>query len=413
MNLVVHRGTNEIGGSCVEIATNKSRVLIDIGLSLDFEMKTKEQQELISKQAQNWCVGVDAIFISHYHQDHHGLLSEVSPGVPVFVTCGTASMFNINSVFLPNKTRVKNVQIIYPATTIAPAIPVTFGDIKITAFTVDHSAYDACAFLIEAEGKRILYSGDIRLHGRKGILYKNLPRNVDYLILEGTNIEKDILSKTENEIEQELVELFKKEDDKLNLVWCSGQHIDRLTNIFKAARKTNRTMVTDIYVAACLHEIHAQNDKIPSPLSHAIKVWYTKPIKYKDGETNYSLLFQKQRIRPQEIKQNPGKFVVLMRPSMLSVLNQNLKVSHANVITSMWKEYEKDEKKFFDWVDMQSYEKKHIHTSGHADMQSLRIIADYINPKEIIPIHTLKKESFKATFQQRIKLLEDNESYKL
>jgi ribonuclease J len=44
MNLIIHRGTNEIGGSCIEIATNKSRVLIDIGLPLDFDNKTKEQK---------------------------------------------------------------------------------------------------------------------------------------------------------------------------------------------------------------------------------------------------------------------------------------------------------------------------------------------------------------------------------
>ena len=413
MILTIHRGTHEIGGSCVEIATDKSRVLIDIGLSLDFEKKTNEQKQQIREQARNWCKGVDAIFISHYHQDHHGLLSEVSPEIPVYVTRGTASMFNINSVFLPNRNKLENVQIINPATANAPAITFIIGDIKITAFTVDHSAYDACAFLIEADGKRVLYSGDIRLHGRKGILYKNLPRDVDYLILEGTNIEKNELSKTEEDIEHELVELLKKEDDKLNLVWCSGQHIDRLTNIFKASRKTNRVMVTDIYVAACLYEIHVLNNKIPSPLSHAIMVWYTKPITYKEGETNYSLLFQKQRIRPVEIRQNPGKYVVVIRPSMHSLLNQNLKVTKANVITSIWKEYEKDEKRFFDWVDAMGYEKKHLHTSGHADMQSLRIIADYINPQEIIPIHTSRKESFKTIFQQKIRLLEDNEPYKL
>ncbi len=413
MYLTIHRGTNEIGGSCIELATNSSKVLIDIGLPLDFNLKTKEQQQLIKLQVQNWCVDVDAIFISHYHQDHHGLLSEVSLEMPVFVTRGTASMFNINSVFLPNKTKFDNVQIIKPATTSLPAIPVTIGDIKITAFTVDHSAYDACAYLIEADGKKILYSGDIRLHGRKGILYKNFPQDVDFLILEGTNIEKSNTSKTECDIEQEFVKLFKNKDGKLNFVWCSGQNIDRLTNIFKATIKTHKILVVDVYIAAVLYEIHKLNDKIPSPESHGIKVWYTHPIKYSIGETNYSLLFPNQRIRPIEIINNPENYVVVMRPSMLRFIQQNLKVSKANVITSLWKEYEKGEKRFFNWVDLQGYKKLHIHTSGHADMQSLKTIADYINPKEIIPIHTLKKDFFETVFRQKIKLLEDNESYNI
>lgn len=413
MNLTIRRGTNEIGGSCVEISTENTHILIDIGLPLDFDTKKKEQKQAIREQAHKWCESIDAIFISHYHQDHHGLLSEVSPTMPIFVTAGTASMFNINAMFLPNKTKVTNLHIIQPATKITTTIPIIIGDMKITAFTVDHSAYDACAFLIEADGKRILYSGDIRLHGRKGVLYKNLPREVDYLILEGTNIEKEKTSKTEDEIEKEFGELFGENNEKLNFVWCSGQNIDRLTNIFKATRKTRKTLVVDVYVAAALYEIHKLSDKIPSPESHGIKVWYTKPIKYKDGETNYSLLFPKQRIRPLEIRNNQGKYVVVMRPSMLKDIRQNLKVLKANVITSMWEGYEKNSTDFFEWVDVQGYDKKHIHTSGHADIKSLKMIADYINPKEIIPIHTQKKDYFNVVFQQKIRLLGDNESYQL
>lgn len=43
-------------------------------------------------------------------------------------------------------------------------------DITITPYTVDHSAYGAFMLLIEAEGKRILHTGDFRNHGYKGKL---------------------------------------------------------------------------------------------------------------------------------------------------------------------------------------------------------------------------------------------------
>ena len=405
MILTIHRGTNEIGGSCVEIATASCRVLIDIGLPLDFDKRTKEEQQQIRTQARKWCEGVDAIFISHYHQDHHGLLSEVLPTVPVYVTAGTAAMFKINEVFLPNKNRIENLKII------SPLLPINIGDIQLTAFTVDHSAYDACAFLVEAEGKKLLYSGDIRMHGRKGILYKKLPQDVDYLLLEGTNIEKDRKSKTEEEITQEFIDLFKESDDKLNFVWCSGQHIDRLTNIFKAAKKTGKTVVLDVYVAASLYEINKLNPNIPSAKSHGLKVWYSKSITYKDGQENYSLEFQKQRIRPISIIQNPEKYVVIMRPSMLHVIQRDLTVPKANIITSMWKEYEKDSEAFFNWVDAKDYDRKYIHTSGHADVESLKTIADFIRPKVIIPIHTQKKEDFNTVFSQEVKTLDDNEPF--
>ena len=34
MILTIHRGTREIGGSCIELATENTRILIDIGLPL-------------------------------------------------------------------------------------------------------------------------------------------------------------------------------------------------------------------------------------------------------------------------------------------------------------------------------------------------------------------------------------------
>lgn len=46
-----------------------------------------------------------------------------------------------------------------------PTQPFKIGDFTVTAYPVDHSAFDSMAFIIEAEGKRVLYSGDLRLHG--------------------------------------------------------------------------------------------------------------------------------------------------------------------------------------------------------------------------------------------------------
>ena len=34
MNITIHRGTHEIGGSCVELSSGKSRILLDFGIPL-------------------------------------------------------------------------------------------------------------------------------------------------------------------------------------------------------------------------------------------------------------------------------------------------------------------------------------------------------------------------------------------
>lgn len=65
---------------------------------------------------------------------------------------------------------------------------------KITPFCIDHSAVDSYLFLIEADGKRILYTGDFRLHGVRGkAMGKILDRRigkVDVVVTEGTTVSR-------------------------------------------------------------------------------------------------------------------------------------------------------------------------------------------------------------------------------
>ena len=76
-----------------------------------------------------------------------------------------------------------------PAKLLADRRPLVVGPFKITPFLVDHSAFDAYALLVEADGRRLFYTGDFRAHGRKAELFKRLlrepPAAVDVLLIEG------------------------------------------------------------------------------------------------------------------------------------------------------------------------------------------------------------------------------------
>ena len=54
MQIVIHRGTHEIGGSCVEIRTRQTKILLDLGLPLDFDSRPQEQQKQIRREALEW-----------------------------------------------------------------------------------------------------------------------------------------------------------------------------------------------------------------------------------------------------------------------------------------------------------------------------------------------------------------------
>ena len=66
----------------------------------------------------------------------------------------------------------KKGKITHPTIDIQDQVPFYIKEVKITPYTVDHSAYGAFMFLIVADGKRILYTGDYRNHGYKGKLFK-------------------------------------------------------------------------------------------------------------------------------------------------------------------------------------------------------------------------------------------------
>jgi hypothetical protein len=84
--------------------------------------------------------------------------------------------------------------------------------------------------LVEGAGKRILYTGDFRRRGRKSVLVDrfmaNPPPAIDVLLNEGTNLGSDKPVKSQKEIEQDFVELFKRTKGRVFVSW-SGQNIDR------------------------------------------------------------------------------------------------------------------------------------------------------------------------------------------
>ena len=69
------------------------------------------------------------------------------------------------------------------------------GPFEVTPRLNDHSAFDAYSLVIEADDRTILYTGDIRGHGRKRALFEALladpPVGVDVMLMEGTHVRPD------------------------------------------------------------------------------------------------------------------------------------------------------------------------------------------------------------------------------
>lgn len=411
MRVCIHRGTKEIGGSCVELECDGQRLLIDFGLPLEAEENHKGLLPQIS--------GLDGddpsllgILISHPHIDHFGLLAHISGKVPVGLGAAARKILNAAAPFMPGDPFTLAEGWNYQS---GQAFDV--GPFRITPFLVDHSAYDSYAFLIEAGGKRLFYSGDFRAHGRKSSLFEKLlsdpPTNIDALILEGTTIGRLADEKTfptESEVEDQLVKVF-TETEGLAMVQTSAQNIDRVVTIMRASKKTGRRFVIDLYTAAVLEATGNKN----IPQSHwpevALLIPQSQRIQIKNNQW-FDLLnrHSKNRIYIEHLHKLQEKSTLLFRPLYMGDLENGECLKGANYLYSQWEGYwdRGSYNATKDWLERNSVPKKSIHTSGHASPVDLKRLALALNPKKVIPIHSFQPERFPEIFSD-VKIHEDGE----
>lgn len=185
MKVCIRRGTKQIGGSAVEVvAGNGQRIVLDIGLPLDAESNTPDLLPDIKGLTEK-TDDLIGILISHAHQDHYAAGKWINPAIPVYMGKATKTIMEAaRDCHLPSAFCFEKVETFEARKSFA------LGAFTITPYLSDHSAYDAYAFLIEADGRKLLYSGDFRAHGRKKKLFKAniraLPESVDVLLMEGS-----------------------------------------------------------------------------------------------------------------------------------------------------------------------------------------------------------------------------------
>jgi ribonuclease J len=432
MQLTIHRGTNEIGGSCIEIQSENSRILLDFGMPLlnangkTFNFREYEKlsvTELVRKsvlpdikEAYYENSKIDGLIISHSHADHYGLMQYLNKDIAVWIGEATHEILKLNNIFLNQENNIE-----------APKYFETWKKFQIGNFTItpywnDHSAFDAYSFLIEANGKKIFYSGDFRSHGRKKEVYRNFiekpPKDVDCLIMEGTTIGRNPKKlKTEEEIENDFFKCFKN-STSINYVFTSTQNIDRLVSIYKACLKAKKTFVVDVYGAHILEKL-SDFAKLPSLLKgHPnMGVFFYKSTTTKLMTGGYDKMVYKytsKKINKVDIINKPSDYVLLVRSSMIRDL-KSMNIKDGNLIYSMWSGY-KDQPKTKEFIDLfldHNFKLIDMHTSGHADVETLKEYAEAINPKMIIPIHTNNKKDYKNIFSQAVLELDDNQIYNI
>ena len=383
MEINIIRGQNQIGGSIIEISSKSTKIILDIGSNLeDKEIVVPEIDGLFKGKAKY--VGV---LISHYHSDHVGLVTKILSEISIYMGEKSYQIHKVSNEYI-RKEYLKEPKIFKAEEEFY------IGDIKITPYLCDHSAFDAYMFLLDCEGKKILYTGDFRSNGRKSYepLLRKLPK-VDVLITEGTNLSNNKIRKrnlTKKELEKKGIEILEGNNRPI-FVLMAATNIDRIVTFYKIANATKRLFLLDTYAGLITDTI---DGNIPNPRTFSnVRMFLTNQNKYKILEN-----YPKNKIGRKEIVNS--NFMMCIRSSMKQYLEkypEEFSFEGCTLFYSMWEGYkkEKNTKEFLEFMEEKGVKIISLHTSGHADEKDFDKLIKKVEPKIIIPVHTENSEWFK------------------
>jgi len=423
-NVEVFHG-NQIGG-CVTVITSKfkgetHRIMVDYGSSLpgceneDFHY--------------DWDANpIDAVFFTHYHGDHVGQILDIPKDVPIYMgDTARKVMLNLHEHLskIPNETDAQPHKETYALLADDSRVKTfnyngkTYDSIDIHGFhiepySVDHSAYDAYMFLIEADEddheddkQVILHTGDFRGHGRRGKAMLSIidsyilrfgKRKVDTLVIEGTMMSR--LSekvKTEYDMQMEAKEYLK--NHRHAFLICSSTNLDSLASFHKAWKQVNDEEGGRRYMYTYNYYYKKQLETFSETAGAFASVYdfdnvevlnLDKELTSKKSGKSYTQKYLMDRFG----------FLALIKAdeSCDKYLEAFIDSDEKPVIIySMWDGYLNPESKAFQkpWYDFiekwkaNGVEFKQLHTSGHATAKMIEDVINAVNPQEeIVPMHT-------------------------
>lgn len=388
LNIVIHRGASQIGGCITEINTADYKVIIDLGSNLPGSL----QPDFAESEVKAIIAGSQAILYTHYHGDHTGFLSAVPESIPQYIGAGAREVMRCKYKALNHKGAYQRELGVIERMRIYEADRVLeFGDLRVTPYYCSHSAFDSYMFKIQWRDKVILHTGDFRKHGYIGSKLISMLRkyigSVDVLIIEGTMLSRPAgVVKTEYEIQQEVKALLRKH--KYVFALSSSTDIDRLASFYAACRATGRYFYVDRYQKAILD---------------VFTKYSTSPLyDFRNPHGCNGILFEcwdKKHIRKDSVVSSMMRrgFLAPVRcsgESFIRALVETYTDEEPILIYSMWEGYRQGTdkqcipgvKKICSLFKPENI--KTIHTSGHADTQTLAEVCSTVCPKKaIIPIH--------------------------
>lgn len=488
-NLDFYGGVDEIGGNKILTSTPETSIFLDFGMS--FSQANKFFSEFLQPRKANGILDfvefgllprikgiyredylkhcglsstsepyVQGVFISHAHMDHSSYIHHLREDIPIYVTeesylilkvledTSSVSFTDLLTLkkdfhFIPKK-RVEGykrlqgnlARVDRDVKKLKPYKNTDIGDFKVKCAPVDHSLPGACGYIIENDEDTIVYTGDLRFHGRRPevtdkFVKKARKANPTIMLSEGTRIDSETTI-TEEDIEEKAIEEI-SDFKGLVVVNYPIRDLDRLLTFYNVACRTDRTLAVNLKQAYMLNLFYGKD----YPRIDDVAVYTPRKGWGLLGEESFACFGEEwtcsinidpyhvktdynkwerefldwdNTINYRDLKEEPDKYIFRCDFFELKELI-DIKPENGIYIRSVTEpfdeEMEIDYRRVKNWLDhfnLQLIDDK-VHASGHASGPEILNMIREIEPDKVYPIHTEKEEKFESLKNDKIDVI--------
>jgi ribonuclease J len=306
-----------------------------------------------------------AVFVSHAHIDHCGLVGTLRPGIEVHAAPETVAVMRALTAAgdgLPGGDPDWQP--------LADEQPLGFGPLTVERITVDHDVPGASGYLVTTSDGVLAFTGDIRFHGRAPERAWRLAERAagcEMFVTEGTALGLPVFPgpvRTEDDVVRDFAAALEDARGDLVLLAMYPRDLERVAEFVEVAGAAGRRILWGDPVAAFLRQLGVA------------------------GVVAYS------EVGLQEVQADPGAFVY--QPDLRDLRGipdlADLPVGdrtvwlHANgeplgPFESRWA-------LFMEWLDVLGIPLRRIGSFGHATADDLHTLVHRVAPRTVVPIHT-------------------------